>query len=104
VPAASAVYSNDQVTLTPRTTFTSSKPEELIVNGTLVTETLGRGIDGGDDGVAGSNYIATITGTRVTAGGIPQARTHRQPATVADMVDHLLTRGDLAELSRSVGA
>ena len=43
---ASAVYSNNQVTLTPRVKLTSSKPEELIVNGALITDTLGRGIDG----------------------------------------------------------
>ena len=44
VPVASAIYngSNEQVTLAPRTKLTASKPEELIVNGTLITDTLGR--------------------------------------------------------------
>ena len=98
-PVASAVFSNDEVTLTPRVKLTSSKPEELIVNGSLVTDTLGRGIDGADDGVAGSNYIATITGTRVTTGGTPLVRTRSEPAIVADVVDDLLARGDLARLS-----
>ena len=52
VAPASAVYnaSNNSVTLTPRGKLTASKPEELIVNGALVTDTLGREIDGNDDG------------------------------------------------------
>ena len=69
------------MTLTPRGKLTASKPEELIVNGALVTDTLGREIDGDDDGQAGGDYIATISGSRVTAGGLPLARTRRQPAT-----------------------
>ncbi len=73
VPVASAVYSvsDDEVILTPRTKLTASKPEELVVNGALITDTLGRDIDGGDNGQAGSDYIATITGTRVTAVAAP---------------------------------
>ena len=59
--------------LTPRGKLAASKPEELIINGSLVTDTLGRAIDGADDGQAGSDYIATISGTRVTTGGIPSA-------------------------------
>ena len=76
---ASAAYngSNRQVTLTPRGKLTASKPDELIVDGSLVTDTLGRGIDGAGDAVADSDYIATITGTRVTAGGI-SLRAHRR--------------------------
>ncbi len=77
VPPASAVYSasTDQVTLTPRGKLDASKREELIVNGTLIVDRLGREIDGADDGQAGSDYIATISGTRVTSGGLPSVRT-----------------------------
>ncbi len=59
---------------------------------------LGREIDGNDDGQPGGDYIATISGTRVTAGGIPLVRSQRQPASVADVVDALLERGELAGL------
>ncbi len=55
---------------TSRTKLTASKPEELIVNGTLLTDTLGREIDGADDGQAGSDYIATVSGNRLTTGEI----------------------------------
>jgi hypothetical protein len=97
VTVASAGYSNDQVVLTPRAKLTASKPEELIVNGTLITDTLGHEIDGADNGKAGSDYIATISGSRVTDGGIPLARIRRQPV-VAVAIDHLLTHGELAQL------
>ena len=80
----------------PRGKLALSKPEELIINGALVTDTLGREIDGADDGEAGSDYIAMITGTRVTGGGIPLVRSQRRSATVVDVVDHPLARGELA--------
>jgi hypothetical protein len=59
---------------------------------------VGRPIDGSDDGQASRNYIATISGGRATAGGIPLARTERHPASVAGVVDHLLARGELSGL------
>jgi hypothetical protein len=104
VALASASYnsSNDQVTLTPHgtLTLTASKPDELIVNGSLVTDTLGRGI-GGDDGQAGSDYIATLTGNRVTVGGVPAARTGAQPAIARSAVDALLARNGLTGITGS---
>jgi hypothetical protein len=73
VPVASAVYSTSvsRVRLTPQSKLAASEPEELIVNGALLTDASGRQIDGADNGQAGSDYIATIIGTRVTRGGIP---------------------------------
>ncbi len=102
VPVVSAAYSNDQVTLVPRAKLTSSKPEELIIDGSLVTDILGRGIDGSDDGIAGSNYIATVAGTRVMPGGIPLVRDRRTPIIVAEVVDQLLAHGELSEPRRAV--
>jgi hypothetical protein len=97
-PVASAAYdrANNRVTLYLRSKLTASKPEELIVNGALLSDWLDRGIDGANDGQNGSDYIATVTGTRVSAGGIPLVRTARRPATVVDAVDQLLAGGDLA--------
>ena len=97
VPVASAVYtaSNNQVTLTPRAKLAASKPEELIVNGSLILDTLGREIDGAGDGQAGSDYIATITGTRVTTGGLPSARMGPRSDGVTEVVDLLLAHGEL---------
>ena len=99
VTLASAVYnpSNNSMTLAPRGKLTASKPEELIVNGALLTDMLGREIDGNDDGQPGGDYIATISGTRVSTGGLPLARTQRQTARIADVIDRLLARGRLTE-------
>ena len=88
------------MTLTPRGTLNLTKPEELIVNGRLVTDTLGRQIDGNDDGQPGGDYIATISGSRVTVGGLPLARTMEQPANVPAAIDALLARGELTGLTR----
>ncbi len=100
---ASAVYtrSNNQVTLTPRATLNPTKPEELIVNGTLLIDTLGRKIDGNNDGQPGGDCIETINGSRVTTGGLPLARIQKEPATVPAAIDALLARGELTEIIRS---
>ncbi len=103
VAPASAVYSasNNSVTLTPRGKLTATKPEELIVNGALISDALGREIDGNDDGQPGGDYIATVSGTRVTPGGLPLARTREQPAPVTAAIDALLARGELAVLKHA---
>jgi hypothetical protein len=49
-------------------------------------------------GQPGGDYIATISGTRLTTGGLPLERTQRQTASIADVVDHLLARSALTEL------
>jgi hypothetical protein len=94
---ASAIYdaSSLQVTLTFRGKLTASKPEELIVDGALVTDAWDREIDGNDDGQPGGDYIATIIGTQVNSGGLPLARVQLRSATLADAVDRLLARGEL---------
>ena len=107
VTPASAVYtgSNNQVTLTPRGTLNLTKPEELIVNGSLVTDALGRPIDGNDDGQPGGDFIATISGSRATPGAAaPQARTQKQPANVPAAIDALLIRGEFVDLKLAVRA
>jgi len=106
VAPASAVYTaaNNGLTLTPKGKLTATKPEELIVKAALVTDTLGRQIDGNDDGKAGGDYIATINGSRVTPGGLPLTRTREQPATVPAAIDALLARGELAVLKHTFHA
>jgi hypothetical protein len=86
---ASAVYSagNDTVTLIPRGKLNLRKREKLAVNASLVTDTLGRPIDGG------TNYVAVISKSRVTVGAVAAVR--RQCELVAAAVDALLEREDL---------
>jgi hypothetical protein len=97
VTPASAVYAagSNRVTLTPRGTLSLAKPQELIVRAALVTDVQGRPIDGNDDGQAGGDYIATLSGSRVTVGGLPLARKQTHPAVVPAAIDALLARGEL---------
>jgi hypothetical protein len=75
-------------------------PEELIVDAALVTDSLGRPIDGMDDGQPGGDYITTLSGSRVTEGGVPLVRTHGRPAAAVAPIDALLAGGQLADLRR----
>jgi hypothetical protein len=65
-----------------------------------LTDSLGYVVDC-KEGQHRGDYIATITGTRVTLGGVRAARTELQAASV---VDRLLAHGELAEVKRSVRA
>ena len=101
VTPVSAVYAaaTNRVTLTPRGTLNLTKPEELVVRGALVTDALGRPIDGNDDGQAGGDYIATIKGGRATAGGgVPLART-RTESDAASMASHAIPRATSSKTS-----
>ena len=66
-----------------------------------MTDTLGRPIDGNHDGQSGGDYIAILSGSRVTVGGLPLARTREQPDTVSAAIDTLLARGELTGLAPS---
>jgi hypothetical protein len=63
-----------------------------------LTDIHGREIDGAIDGQAGSEYLGTIIGNRVTVGGIASVRSQGQPPKIGPVVDYLLRRGELAEL------
>jgi protocatechuate 3,4-dioxygenase beta subunit len=96
VTPATAVYNptTHRVTLTPRGTLNLTEPEELIVRGGLLADSLGRPIDGSDDGKPGSNFVATIKGNRATTGGMPLVRTQKQSDAVSIAIDSLLARGE----------
>jgi hypothetical protein len=104
VPPASAVYnaSNHSVTLTPRGKLNLAKPEELTIDAALVTDALGRPLDGKDDGQPGGNYVVTFSRSGVSTGAVISGRTSEQPATVQAAIDALLARGELDEFKRSV--
>jgi hypothetical protein len=48
------------VTLTPKVAFALTKSVQLTVNGQALQDDNGNGIDGANDGVAGSNFVAII--------------------------------------------
>ncbi len=63
VRLSSAVYNPGAltVTLTPKSPFDLSQPEQLQVTAALLTDTFGRELDGQDDGMPGGNFIATFS-------------------------------------------
>ncbi len=69
-PISKAVYSasTDTVTLTTKKALVVNPPLQLRVNGSSVLDSLGRPIDGNDDGQAGGNFLATLSKKGVTIG------------------------------------
>ena len=66
----SATYNaaNDTVTLVPRKAFAVAKKPQLVVYGQDLADTLGRPIDGADNGQSGSNATAILAKTTATYG------------------------------------
>jgi len=84
----SAVYagSSDTVTLTPKSTFTLTKPVQLVVYGTPplgLQDTDGRYIDGDDNGQSGGNAVAILAKKGVTINAVELARTNARTAVRA---------------------
>ena len=98
VTPASAVYADatHEVTLMLRGNQKRAKPQELVVIGSVLTDMMGRQVDGNGDGQQGGSYIATIRGSQVTKGGLPLARPRERTAMVPAAIDALLARGELA--------
>jgi hypothetical protein len=62
VPLVSASYNpaTFMITLVPAGTLILSQPEQLTVTAALLTDALGRPLDGNHDGVPGGNFVATF--------------------------------------------
>jgi hypothetical protein len=54
------------VTLIPKQAFNEMQLQQLTVKSALLRDSLGRLIDGNDDGQAGGDFVATLNGTSVT--------------------------------------
>ncbi len=75
------------MTLTPKSPFSLAKPVQLTVVGTGASglqDTLGRLIDGDDDGQGGSNAVAVLTKKSVKFDAVELARTSRRTAAPED--------------------
>jgi RHS repeat-associated protein len=77
VAPASAVFnaSTNTVTLTPKKALVLNPPEQLTIISSGLLDTLGRALDGNDDGLPGGNFVATlskqgITTARLTAAAV----------------------------------
>jgi hypothetical protein len=79
------------VTLTPARKLVLNPPLELQISGSALADTLGRGIDGGKDGQAGSTFQAMLSkgGVSIVSVATPRHRPH----LAAPAVDWLLEAG-----------
>ena len=94
VAPATAIYnaSANTVTLTPKKALVLNPPEQLTINSSGLLDSLGRALDGNDDGLPGGKFIATLSKQGITTarvGGEPSSR------LAAPAVDHLLDQGAL---------
>jgi hypothetical protein len=93
----SAVYdsADNTVTLTPKKGFVLSKSVQLIVNGeppSGLEDSHGRLIDGNDDGQAGGNAVAVLTGNGASISALSGG---------SAAVDQLVELGELAALAKA---
>jgi hypothetical protein len=78
----SAMYGNNEVTLTPKKAFALTMAVQLVVNGNSIQDSEGHQIDGANDGVAGSNSVTIIRrSTPVVATTPTPAATPTPPRT-----------------------
>ena len=102
LPASSPMASS--VALVPASKPNLSQTDRLEIVAADLTDTLGRALDGNDDGQPGGNYVATFKRSGVTVDGSPLVRTAARSTAVRAAIDDLLARGELAQLTRSLRA
>jgi hypothetical protein len=83
VPLSSAIYnaSAHTVTLIPKSKLNLAQPEQLRITASLLTDSLGRPIDGNHDGQPGGDYVVILSKGKVTPLAVP-----RTTAAAVDIV------------------
>ena len=96
VALKSATYNpaTDSVSLLTRSTLVLTDPLKLTVNGSGLLDTLGRQIDGGDDGQPGGYAVAVLTSRGATVTSAVPAAMQAKPS--ARLVDELLDGDELS--------
>jgi hypothetical protein len=102
----SAMYdaAGDLVTLIPRKRLLVRKTYQLVVEGqppSGLQDSLGRYIDGGHKGTAGSNAVAVLSRGWATIKAIASGATGGQAFGIAAVVNRLLEAGDLVAATRA---
>jgi hypothetical protein len=90
---------SSSVVLVSATKPNLSQTDRLQIVAADLTDSLGRPLDGNDDGQPGGNYTATFSRGGVTSDGLSLARILDQPGTVPSAIDALLARGVLTGLA-----
>jgi hypothetical protein len=102
LPSSSPMASS--AALVPATKPNLSQTDRIQITAADLTDALGRGLDGDDDGQPGGNYIAAINRSGVTVGGLPLVPALDRSAAVPATIDALLARGELSDFARTLRA
>jgi hypothetical protein len=79
------------VTLTPVRKLALVAPVQLRIIASVLTDALGRPLDGNDDGQPGGDFVATLGKTGVRSASVAAARIVKRSST--HVVDALLSAG-----------
>ena len=91
VAPATAIYNarTNTVTLTPKKALVLNPAEQLTIISSGLLDSLGRALDGNDDGLPGGNFVATLSKQGITTGRVGGGPSSRLAAAA---VDHLLEK------------
>jgi hypothetical protein len=100
LPATSPMASS--VSLVPAAKPKLGQTDRLEIVATDLTDSLGRALDGNDDGLPGANFVATFGKSGVSDDLVEPARAQRHRAAKTDVIDALLAGGELGGVRRAV--
>ena len=103
VPLKSAIYnaSAHTISLVPKGKLNKAQPEQLRITASLLTDSLGRPIDGNHDGQPGGDFVANLSKKSVTILSAIQARAMpRRLTTTVNAAIHALVKGGYGSCSR----
>ena len=87
VPLSSAIYnaSAHTVTLIPKSKLNLAQPMQLRITASLLTDSLGRPIDGNHDGQPSGDYVATLSKNKVPPLAVPRTTAAAVDAALQQM-------------------
>ena len=78
------------LTLIPRRKLNLAQPEQLTITASLLTDSLGRPLDGNHNGQLGGDFVATLRGKAVTIAATRNPKEASFPRIAPELVDRVL--------------
>ena len=87
MPLSSAIYdpTAHTISLVPKGKLNLAQPEQLRITASLLTDSLGRPIDGNHDGQPGGDYVANLSKNKVTPLAVPRTTAAAVDAALQQM-------------------
>ena len=95
IPLSSAIYNSSAhiLTLVPKSKLNLAQPERLTITASMLTDFLGRPLDGNHDGQPGGDFVATLKGKSATIAATTNAKKTSFSSVVPEVVDRVLAGG-----------